>query len=266
MRSTTMASAFSLFAARESGLHRLHPLTKLGLAGFLLVAGLALPGLGATYATFGLIVIPLAAWGRVLRELIRATWKVVLPFAVSVFLIQGFLWTGGTPLIGLGPISLKREGLLFAIASTGRILMVVSSFILFALTTRPDALMISLTQHGFPGSLAYIVVATIQIVPRFQAKAAAILDAQRARGLETEGSLVRRARAVLPLVAPLILSSLIDVEERALAIEARAFNHPGPKTSLVEIHETRWEPIAHWGFVLGMIAVIGVRIIWWLGG
>ncbi len=257
-----MTEAFSLFAARESGLHQLHPLTKLSLAGFLWVAGLALPGAWTAYAVFALLVLPLAAWGRVLKALTGAVWRVVLPFAVSVFLIQGFLWPNGTPLVGIGLISLKREGVIFATASIGRIVIVVSSFILFALTTRPDVLMTALTQRGFPGAIAYIVVATIQIVPRFQAKAAAILDAQRARGLETEGSLWRRARAVLPLVAPLILGSLVDVEERALAIETRAFNHAGPKTSLIEIDEARWERAGRWALVAAMVAVIGLRI-WW---
>ena len=94
------------------------------------------------------------------------------------------------------------------------------------------------------------------------AKAAAIADAQRARGLETEGHLLRRLQAVVPLVVPLILSSLVDVEERALAIEARAFNRAGPKTSLIEIGEARWEPATRWGLVLAMVVVIGLSM--WL--
>jgi energy-coupling factor transport system permease protein len=254
-----VSEAISLFAPRASGVHRLNPLTKLALAGFLLVAGLALPGMWGTYALFALVLIPLAAWGRVLRELLRMAFRVVLPFAVSVFLIQGFLWPGGAPVLWIGPLALKREGLIFATAAAGRILIVVSSFLWFALTTRPDMLMSALAQRGFPANLAYIIVATIQIVPRFQARAATILDAQRARGLETGGRFYQRARAVLPLVVPLILSSLVDVEERALAIEARAFNRPGPKTSLIQIGEARWEPVARWGLLLAMVAVLGAR-------
>lgn len=258
-----MSEAFSLFAARESGLHRLHPLTKLSLAGFLLIGGLALPGTWSAYALVALVVFPLAAWGQVLRKLVGAAWRAALPFAISVFLVQGFFWPHGTPVIGLGPLSLKREGVIFATVSAGRILAVVSGFLLFALTVRPDTLMIALTQRGLPGSIAYIIVATIQIVPRFQAKAAAILDAQRSRGLETGGNVIQRARAVLPLVVPLVLSSLVDVEERALAIEARAFNHAGPKTSLIEIGEAGWEGMARWALMFGTIALLGLRV--WSG-
>jgi energy-coupling factor transport system permease protein len=255
-----MSEPLTLYVDKASPLHRLHPLTKLALAGFLIAAGLILPGLWTPYAVFGVLVLPLAAWGRVVRALIRSVWPIAVSFGVSVFLIQGFLWTGGTPLVVLGPLSLKREGLAFAVNSLGRILMVVSSFVLFALTTRPDALMLGLTQRGLPASLAYLIVATVQIAPRFQARAGAILDAQRARGLETSGGFGRRLRAVVPLVVPLVLSSLVDVEERALAIEARAFNHRGPKTSLTDIPEAPWEAGLRWLLALAALATLVARL------
>jgi energy-coupling factor transport system permease protein len=258
--------SYALYVDRPSLLHRLHPLTKLTLAGFLFLAALALPGRWAAYAVFALAVLPLAAWGGVLGPLLGAAWRAVLPFAVSVFLVQGLFWPGGAPALALGPLALKREGLLFAFASTGRIVAVVGGFLLFTLTTRPDRLMIALTQRGLPGALAYIVVSTIQIIPRFQAKAEAILNAQRARGLETEGSLPQRIRALVPLVAPLILGSLVDVEERALAVEARAFNNPGPKTSLIEVAEAGWEPALRLVLLFGMGLTVVASIVAQLGG
>lgn len=257
-----MAEAFSLYTQQDSLIHRLHPITKLALAGFMLVGGLALPGYWLTYLLFLMILVPLALLGKVLGRLLAAAWPVVLPFAISVFLIQGFLWPGGTPILDLGPLSLKLEGLIFATTSTGRILMLVSSFLWFALTTRPDLLMISLAQRGFPSNLAYIIVATIQIVPRFQQRAATILDAQRSRGLETEGNFLQRVRGLLPLVVPLILGSLVDVEERALAVEARAFNHPGHKTSLIEISQAHWEVYFRWVLAGGMVALVVFRLLY----
>lgn len=256
-----MSQAFSLYLPRESGLHRLHPLTKLLLALFLLVCGLALPGIWVGYMAFAILVAPLALWGGVLRPLLRAVLRAVVPFAISLFLIQGFLWPQGTPILVMGPVSLKLEGLLFAIRSTGRILMVVSSFLLLALTTRPDALALTLSQRGVPKSLTYIVVSTLQIVPRFQTKAATILDAQQSRGLEISGSLRKRVRALLPLIAPLVLSSLVDIEERAMALEARAFSRKGPKTSLLVLHDTPWQQAARWFLALAAAAILLVRLL-----
>lgn len=257
-----MASSFSLYTPRVSGLHRLHPLTTLALVGLCLVAGLALPGPWGPYAVFLLVLVPLAAWGRVLPNLVRAALKITLPFAISVFLIQGLFWTNGTPIVDLGPLSLKREGLLFAAQSTGRILTVVSSFLLLSLTTRPDSLMIGLDQRGLPKALTYIVLATIQIAPRFQAKANTILDAQRSRGLETEGSVRRRIRALLPLVVPLVLGSIIDIEERAMALDARAFSRVGSKTNLLQLPDSRAQGVARWLLLLAMVGAIAVGV--WL--
>ena len=78
-----MSEALSLYVPRASGVHRLNPLTKLALAGFLLVAGLAAPGLWGTYLLFALGVLPLALLAQVSRELLRMSFRVVLPFAAS---------------------------------------------------------------------------------------------------------------------------------------------------------------------------------------
>ncbi|UCH58924.1 MAG: energy-coupling factor transporter transmembrane protein EcfT [Anaerolineales bacterium] len=256
-----MAEVFGLYKQRASFIHGLHPLTKLAVSGFFLLAGLSLPGMWSTYLLVIFGLLPLAFLSRLLLELVSRTGRIVLPFMISVFLIQGILWSGGTPLIEVGPISFKQEGVQFAIASSGRILIVVGSFLWFALTTRPDQLMLALAERGLPSSLSYLIVSSIQIVPRFQARANTILDAQRSRGLEIAGSIFQRARAVLPLVAPLILSSLIDVEERALAIEVRGFNYPGPKTSYREIAQAAWEPMLQRFLLLAMAGTLILSIV-----
>lgn len=259
-------TASTLYADRDSGLHRLNPLTALALVGFSLVTGLALPGAVTPYVVFGLVVVPLATWGRVLRRLLSMALKIVLPFAISVFLIQGLFWTNGTPVVQLGPLSLKREGLIFAVRSTGRILAVVGSFLLLSLAVRPDKLMIALQQRGAPNALTYIILTTIQIIPHFQAKANTILDAQRSRGLETEGSLRQRIRALVPLAVPLVLGSIVDIEERAIALEARAFSRPGPKTSLLSLSDSRAQRIGRWLLLAGMAAAILMGIVLRLQG
>ena len=243
----------SLYLPRNSSFHRLHPLTKLVLAGVSMLVGLALPGVAGAYALVVCYVLPLALWGRVARRLLRTSLPIVLPFAFSVFVIQSIFWQGGTIVYSLGPVSVKLEGLVFAAASTGRILVVVCSFLLLAFTVRPDRLMIALSQRGLPPSLTYIVLSTIQIVPRFQARAQTILEAQQSRGLSLEGNLLQRAGGLLPLVAPLILGSIVDVEQRAIALEARAFKRDAPKSSflvLADSHGQAWLRLALIGLIL----------------
>jgi len=258
-----VTSSLSLYAPRESGLHRLHPLTKLTSALLGVVAGIALPGVWPNYAVFLLLLVPLAAWARVLPDFGRVVIKIALPFALSLFVIQGLFWTGGTPVVEIGPLSFKAEGLYFAAKTTGRILVVMGSITLFVLTTRPDQLMIALNQRGIPKTFTYVLVSAIQLVPRFQAKANAILDAQRARGLETEGGFVQRIRALLPVSIPLVLGSIVDVEERSIALEARGFSHEGPKTSYQVLVDTPIQRVARPVMMLGAVAlIVGAIFVW----
>jgi energy-coupling factor transport system permease protein len=255
-------SNISIYAARESGLHNLNPITKLVLALFLLICGFVLPGPWASYLILILIIIPLAALGKVLNTLMRLVLSVSWPLVLSVFIIQTLFWGKGTILFEIGPLAPKLEGAVFAFTSTGRILFIMADFMLFSLTTRPDTLMISLKQAGMPSGLAYIIVTTLQLVPRFITKARTILDAQRSRGLETQGDLFVRARALLPLVMPLVIGSLVEVEERAIAIEARAFNSNRKETSLLEIPDTPFQRIVRWSLMIGAILAIAIRFIW----
>jgi len=253
-----------MYVARESGLHRLHPLTKGLLTLLLLVAGLTLPGDWTGYFLVLFVILPLAAWGKIFSPFVRVVWRVSLPLIISVVLIQSLFWGEGTPIFEFWILSPKWEGAIFAFISIGRILLLMSSFILFAMTTRPDTLMISLKQVGVPSSLAYIIVTTLQIIPRFQGKASTILDAQRSRGLETEGNMFVRARAVVPIVLPLVLGSLVEVEERAIAIEARGFNSNRKETALIEIPDTWGQQLMRRVFIVLMILSIIVRIAWQL--
>lgn len=253
-----------MYVARESGLHTLHPLTKSLLTLLLLVAGLALPGNWTGYLLVLFVIFPLAIWGEIFPTFIRVVWAISLPLIVSVVLIQSLFWGEGTPLFEFWILSPKQEGALYALIAVGRIILVISAFILFAMSTRPDTLMISLKQVGVPSSLSYIIVTTLQIVPRFQSKAATILDAQRSRGLETQGNVFVRARAFVPIVLPLVLGSLVEVEERAIAIEARGFNSSRKETALIEIPDTGTQARLRRIFVALMIVSILARVAWQL--
>ena len=90
--------------------------------------------------------------GFQLPNLVRAALKITLPFAISVFLIQGLFWTNGTPIVDLGPLSLKREGLLFAAQSTGRILNDMEG------ATDPEATVVLSIEYG---TSLYTDVATV---------------------------------------------------------------------------------------------------------
>jgi len=248
---------------RPSGVEALHPLTKLTLVLVAAMAGAALPTTLAVLAVFLGLLVPLAAWGRCLGAFLRTCLRVLLPFFVSLVLIQGFFTPGPTVLMHVGPFRYTLEGLQVALLFSARLLVGLGAATLLMLVTRPDALMRALVARGLPNQIAYIVVTALQIVPTFQARARSILDAQRSRGLETEGRLTVRLRAFAPLVGPLILSSLMQIEERAIALEARAFSRTGRRTSLVALRDTRSQMFLRWVLLLAGLALVAARLVLW---
>jgi energy-coupling factor transport system permease protein len=249
----------TLYLHRDTRLHALHPLTKLALLGSFLIAAATLPSLWLVLGVYLLGLVPGAAWGRVLKPFLKSSFLLIWPFALSLFLIQGFFTPGEQIILQMGPLALKGEGIWLAAKFTARLLVWLGAAVLLMIVTRPDMLMLALIERGLPRQIAYIVLTSLQIIPRFQAKAQIILDAQRSRGLETEGTLLHRSRMLVPLIAPLIMSSILDLDERAIALEARAFSREGPRTSLVRLQDSGLQQAVRWLLLLLMVTLV---VIW----
>ena len=115
----------------------------------------------------------------------------------------------------------------------------ISSFSILIFTTKPSELIESLVYRGFSPRIGYIISSVLQIIPSMLSTTDTIINAQRSRGLETEGKLVNRIKAFFPLMGPVILSSLINTKERAMALEVRGFNSNNKKTFLKE-YKLHW--------------------------
>lgn len=260
-----MHERLSFYAKRNSVLHRLNPLTKLTLVLGLIVIAFLSPWYWTSTFLLLLVVIPLSFLGKVNREFLRAFWRLILPAAAFLFLMQAFFQPIGEDVIfQIWFLDVTKESLLFAFRNAMRIIVMVSSFTLFLLTTHPSELMSDLTRRGLPGQFAYVLISTLQIIPQMQAKAQTIIAAQRSRGLDTESSFFKRAGALVPLVGPLVFGSLVEVEERAIAIEARGFTSKHVKTSLREIPDSRSDRLIRWALLILIIITFIIRVWLWL--
>jgi energy-coupling factor transport system permease protein len=181
----------------------------------------------------------------------------------SILLVNAFFFPGAVDrLFAIGPVGLSWEGIVFGVLSATRIAVVFVASILFLFTTLPDDLLEGLVDKGASQRLAFVVLSAIQLVPRLQARAAGILDAQQARGLRVAGSFVTRMRALVPLIGPIVLGSLIDVRERTLALEARGFGARRERTAyrvVVDPGVDRW-------LRLGIIALVLALVVASLAG
>ena len=257
-----MSQRLSFYVLRESPLHRLNPLTKLTLVLGMVLISFASPWYWTPQFLVLFGILPLIFLGKVQREYWGAMLRLILPAAGILFLMQILFLPGEQEIFRIWVITITQESLMNGITNATRIFLMVSSFTLFLLTTHPSELMSDLSRRGLPGQFSYVIISTLQIIPQMQNKANTIIAAQRSRGLDTQSSFAKRVGALVPLVGPLVFGSLVEVEERAIAIEARGFTSTRKKTSLHEIPDTRLDKVLRWGLILLIVLSIVSRI--WL--
>ena len=213
----------------------------------------------------GLLVLLPAAASRVLPQLLRFAVLFSLPIAISALLVNLFFYPGAqTVIFRLGPITATAEGLSFAIEILCRIAAISGAVTLFYLTTKPSELVLDLERRGVPARLAFVANASVQTVPAMAERAQVIVAAQRARGLNTEGSVWRRIRGIVPIVGPVMLGSIAEVEERSMTLESRGFTHPGRRDLLWSPPDALWQRLLRWLLVVGLVGVTIAHFVGWL--
>jgi energy-coupling factor transport system permease protein len=257
-----MNDKLSFYRKKNSKFHVLNPFTKLSVTFALIVIGLFGAGYWTASIVIFLVLIPLSLISRLFREYVGIALKLVLPTAGFMFVMQSIFLPGGTTeIFKIGPLTVELETVYRAFLTASRIFLMISAFTFFLLTTHPSELMTDMTRRGLPSQFAYVLISTLQIVPQMQAKAQTIIAAQRARGLDTESTFLKRAGSLLPLVGPLVFGSLVEVEERAIAIEARGFTSTHVKTSLHDVPDTSLDKAIRW-FLIALVIITLTLKIW----
>ena len=256
-----MNNRLSFFVPTQSPLHALNPLTKLALV-FAMIA-LAFFSFSWLAPTLVIPIFIAGLVGKVQKQYFFVLTRLILPTVAFMFIMQSlFLPLGDVTIFALWIFDVTRESLQAAFITVSRIFVMVSSFTLLLLTTHPSELMTDLTRRGLPPQFAYVIISTLQIIPQMQAKAQTIIASQSSRGLDTQSTFAKRVSALVPLVGPMVFGSLVEVEERAIAIEARGFTSAHKKTSLHEIPDTRLDQILRWGLILILVLAFASRL--WL--
>jgi energy-coupling factor transport system permease protein len=169
---------------------------------------------------------------RLGRPFARSVILGALAVAAPIVLLNGLIFPGARDvLVPLGPLAITREGLEFGLVVAGRVVAAFAAASAFALSTRPDDLMEALVERGVSPRLAFALLFALQSIPRLGRRAGRITDAARSRGLRTSGSLARRGRALSPLAGALVVSTLLDVRDRTIALESRGFSSGAARTA-----------------------------------
>ena len=252
--------SISLYVDKDTYLTRMHPFTKLCYIFTAIVASLVAGKLWAFAAFIGISLVMLIS-GKIIRKvfpLIAFSFTIL----ITIFLIHGlFNHENATLLFAAGPLKFYQEGMLYALRISLNVLNMLLAFAVFVLTTKPVELVEDLERIGFSPKIGYVISSVFQIVPQMSGAMNTIMDAQRSRGLETEGSLLTRAKSFLPLISPVVMSSLINTRERAIALEIRGFEAGQKKTYLREDKMKNSDRIWCVILLLLIIAAVAIRIL-----
>ena len=180
----------------------------------------------------------------------------------AIFIIQSLFIPAGEVWLKFGFISVYKEGVMKAIGLTSKLTAIVSALTMLTLITPVKDFTLALEKKGLNPKAAFILMLTLQTIPEMKKQADVIMDSQKARGIETEGNVFVRAKALIPIFIPLVLSSIANTEERAITLEARGFSVGEKRTILYDIEETKNDKVMK--IILAIFIVLNIvwRVLW----
>ena len=183
---------------------------------------------------------------------------------ILLFVVQAFLLKGTEPVLlwQLGFLTIYQEGLQRAIALTFNVLNFAGIFYWLFNTSSYQEIATALEQNGMSHRAAYVFVSTFKMIDVLSDNSKRIMNAQRARGVETEGNMLVRAKAFVPVIIPLIVNAMLSVSERTLTLESKGFAVDCPKTILVPVYKNGFETQAKVIMGVLMLCAVGGMIAW----
>ena len=214
----------------------------------------------AVVTVFLLLVVFLSRvpFGRVLRSV-----KMILFLIIFTAILNLFFYSGESaydPLVKWGIIKITQESVVNMIFLSFRLFLLVMGTAVLTLTTTPvaltdgiESLLTPLKWIRFPvHELALIMSIALRFIPTLMDETNRIIAAQKARGANFEsGGLIKRAKAVVPILIPLLVSAFRRAEDLGDAMDARCYSGAKGRTKYKKLTFT-------WRDLLGLIFIAGL--------
>lgn len=246
----------------------LFPTTKLWLVLFYAISAFVLSSIdivGVPLLLFPwfLLLYIFSVCSGISKKFIRAMKKVGM-VALIIFLVQTFIVPGGDVLWRMSFIRIYANGLRTGVYLSMSIMTIAGAFVWLFQTTEIKEITRALEMAGLNYKACYVFMSTMQMIDLLGRNSKTIMNAQKARGVETEGNVFVRAKAFVPSMVPLVLGAIMSSEDRVLTLESKGFDVVGNKTHILTIERSGHETFA---IILGIIMLALVcagRIILWI--
>ena len=226
----------------NSLLHRFEPRSKILFTVLFIAAIFLCKGL-VSYGITLLILLMMIGISKVQPRVFLKGMKPVV-FIVVCTAILNLFYTSGTVLWSWGILKITEEGIWKAGFMVLRILMLIACTLLLTYTTSPilltdglEKLLRPLKKLNFPvHELSMMMSIALRFIPTLIQETDKIISAQKARGADFDsGNLIQKAKALIPILIPLFISSFRRAEELAIAMECRCYHGDEGRTSLRQL-------------------------------
>jgi len=166
------------------------------------------------------------------RAVLRGLRPVFIIIMITVIL-NIFFTKGEVILFQYGVLVITQEGVLIAVYMASRLVMLIISTFLLTYTTSPIALTDGLERMLSPlkkiklpiHEFSMMMSIALRFIPTLIEETDKIMSAQKSRGADFEtGGLIKRAKAIVPLIIPLFISAFRRADELATAMESRCYH------------------------------------------
>ena len=250
----------------KSPIHVLDPRTKL----ILLVVYIVALFLAKSWITYGLMLVILLVTIRIstipVKSIVRGM-KPLVMILVFTGILNLFFTQEGKVLVHFWIITITSGGLMRAIFMMSRILMLITGTFLLTYTTSPisltdglEALMAPLKKIRVPvHELSMMMCIALRFIPTLIEETDKIMCAQKARGADFEtGSIVQRAKALVPILVPLFIGAFRRADELATAMECRCYQGGEGRTKMKML---RYHRNDLWAFGIGILMIVMVGML-----
>ncbi|HJD45562.1 MAG TPA: energy-coupling factor transporter transmembrane protein EcfT, partial [Candidatus Mediterraneibacter norfolkensis] len=153
-------------------------------------------------------------------------------------------------------INYYAKGFAYASRYYFRVAPLMCSLFLIFLTMDVADLGAVMCKAGIPYRFVFTFIDSFQVITLLNKDMEQIRDAQRARGLNTEGNLIQRFKAFVPIMVPVVANSIVKVQDQAIAMETKGFNSKCSKTVYREIEYCKGDYVVKAvGLILAVLAV-----------
>jgi len=226
---------YTMFLRRKSFFHALDPRTKLAFTFVMFSVSMMYKDIRVLLLIFLLNIIVLLLLCKIGIGIILKRTRPLLPLLIMSVALWPFFDTTGRILFSWRFLHIATGGILLGGAMAFRILTVFLSTYILLFTTEQKDLVSGFVKLGMGYEYGLTIAIAFRYIPTIAGVAFTIMDAQKARGLELErGSLFEKIKKYIPILTPLIISSIKMSSELAIAIESRSFGK-GKRTTLHEL-------------------------------